>query len=603
MSDNIAPNTSNAMIDAVLASLPRVDSDNDVEMTCTTNAVPATPAGDADLEPGQIPPWEDKMDSESTTQAAKPLGAKPTSSPAGLPPKPVDLKSSLSRADLAAVRQQPSANSGRSMSTALSVSSTPRNDRVRPLPQSTPKQQAQRVASGPPSFNGSPKSIPGPTFGWATALPVRPSVSAARSPSGPSKPDFSEQWKRLGHKVLTAVPDRRGGLGGGSNQSSRPSSAAANLPALPDRSGGLTGGPSISSQPPLTVSPAPPATQLLSYECQRRGFNPEWSFRQTNVGRFVCNVKLGNTLVQGNTSHSTEYLAKMSTAKEALKVARQLPRRVYFFTGDNSPCNENRPVVKQEYGFGMTTLPPRPGIGAAPAAVNNEEDVIMRDSVTEESRRSANTTVARAQTQAINQALNWIRGPQTASRRSGTQDSQRMVVNAGNDRPSTATQAVILTDDISNDDVLLAAQIRRSMAENSNPEVSKAFLDGLALGSRLGALGATLDRVPRDRRSSRSRSPTAGRRDDRHRVRSPPAPRIRLTPPPQYYSYPGRPSSDRYRPARPAGGQKEAGTERTQENLVPRSANTASAEKRGANDEAWVHDLYYRHNRIKVEED
>lgn len=48
MSDNIAPNAADAMIDAVLAGLPKVDGDNDVEMTCPA-AIPATGARDADL--------------------------------------------------------------------------------------------------------------------------------------------------------------------------------------------------------------------------------------------------------------------------------------------------------------------------------------------------------------------------------------------------------------------------------------------------------------------------------------------------------------------------------------------------------------------------
>lgn len=530
------------------------------------------------------------MDAKCVTQAAKLLGVKPTPSPAGLPIKPVDVKSTLSGAGVAATPQQPSANPGCPKSTGLSVSSTPRSDRVRPLPKSTPKstpkRQSQGAASRGLSFNGSPggRSVSGPAVGWPMGpVPFRPAAVTARSPRGPLKPDLSEQQKRLGHKILPPVPNLHGGLTGGSPQ---------------------------PSQSALTAVHVPSAMQLLSAECQRRGFNPEWNFCETHVGRIVCHVRVGDTWVEGKTSHNDAHRAKISTAKEALKVVKQMPRRasgLYSFSGDtkpsaeNRPLGENRPVVKHETGVGRALLPPRPNIRATPTVVKQEEDVVMRDSAADEPSRPISTPIPRAQTHAINQALTWVRGPQMDTRQGRTQGLQRTGGNAraGDGRSSTATELAIRTENIS-DDVLLAAQIRRSMAENLNPAVSKAFLDGLALGSRLGV---ALDRVPRSRHESRSRSPTARRRDDRHRVRSPQGSRIRLTPPPQYHNLPGRRTSDRYRPAGPASGEREVGAERGRENLVPRSAHTTPTEKRGADDEAWVHDLYFRHNRIKVEEE
>lgn len=65
---------------------------------------------------------------------------------------------------------------------------------------------------------------------------------------------------------------------------------------------------------------------VLSMECQKRGFNPEWNGRRTANGMFYCSVNLNGVVIEsGRTLFPTVQMAKEVVAYKALAYIRTCP--------------------------------------------------------------------------------------------------------------------------------------------------------------------------------------------------------------------------------------------------------------------------------------
>lgn len=104
--------------------------------------------------------------------------------------------------------------------------------------------------------------------------------------------------------------------------------AACNLPTGPatdtiraDNENNGSGG-----KGPTLPSPFAPATQWLSYECQRRRFNPEFKTKELrdNTGevQYQCSVVMHGLVVHGNTQFDNVLDAKIHVAAKALRQLR-----------------------------------------------------------------------------------------------------------------------------------------------------------------------------------------------------------------------------------------------------------------------------------------
>lgn len=78
---------------------------------------------------------------------------------------------------------------------------------------------------------------------------------------------------------------------------------------------------------PETILPNTKPTQLLSLECQKRGFNPKWAEEQIGENEYKCAVELNGALVKGSASYSTPEAAKLAVASVALGLVRRWPER------------------------------------------------------------------------------------------------------------------------------------------------------------------------------------------------------------------------------------------------------------------------------------
>ncbi|KAM7186006.1 hypothetical protein V8F33_012069 [Rhypophila sp. PSN 637] len=587
------------------------------------------------------------MDVQSTTQAANPVDSKPTpirpanavdskSTPTAMmevqpttqAANPVNSKSTPTPTGPSASPKPPSAPAGRSMSTALSVSSTPHSDRVRPLSKSATPDHQQRNVSGIFSFNGSPNTMPAANAGVGVGRPMgalafrpnpyMPPNGPRNIPRGPTKqsptrpgqgvgPGLPQAPRGPGQGVGRALqaPNRpsQGGSSGVAQAAARPGQGADPRPFSGRTVNGTRfningnrvdiGGGTVTrlnidgngididgtrfnmdgnrinvvgAQGHDALYSGLTPTAVLSRECQRRHFNPEWKVYSTEGGRFGCDVKVGNTWIRGKTTWKDIIAAKYAMAREALPAVRRMPV-ISSWAGVpmtiSGPGNQSDMAIKQEQGAGNNSR-------SIPQVIKREDNV------------SNNT--GRAQTAVKQQPGQSLYTPPTRREQNGNQGTKATMLN------NISVESSLMTH--------LQHSLRVSIPSNSNPEVTKAFLEGVALGSRLGA---SLDGVTRGRRgNSRSRSPAAAgsrRGADRYRVRSPPPnARPRSTPPPVYADYPGRPNSDHYRP-----NDSAIPRERPRAAVTQPPSRPALVGNTGIDGESWGHDGYYRMNRIKSE--
>ncbi|KAK3329105.1 hypothetical protein B0H66DRAFT_526498 [Apodospora peruviana] len=281
-------------------------------------------------------------------------------------------------------------------------------------------------------------------------------------------------------------------------------------------------------------------TALVSLWCQENHFNPEWRVVQTDTGRYCCDVILKDRLVKGKASFESQGDAKYSTARRALRLMEGWLRPPSFgkvnLTGPppSSPTvRENPPATKQE---------------------NNGVEMVHR------SRRKT-PMACHAERATIIANAN---------------------ADAGRDNIVAHNDSSLIDMVAKNLGVSLPGRAR------SNPETARAFLEGVAIGS--GLLGASIAghmsqaaRSGTRGRLERSRSPVQKQRSDneRYRTRSPTGARARVTSPPQYINFLGRPSSDRYRPV---------------ETTVDQRGRTTIEQvlSRGPSGQTWDHGGFYK---------
>lgn len=80
-----------------------------------------------------------------------------------------------------------------------------------------------------------------------------------------------------------------------------------------------------SGKGPTRPPAGSPATQWLSYECQRRHFNPDVHVVQQADGTFRCTIVIQNHVVQSNKSFSDPQVAKVHTAVKAHSIVEKWP--------------------------------------------------------------------------------------------------------------------------------------------------------------------------------------------------------------------------------------------------------------------------------------
>ncbi|KAK3987082.1 hypothetical protein QBC44DRAFT_383568 [Cladorrhinum sp. PSN332] len=257
--------------------------------------------------------------------------------------------------------------------------------------------------------------------------------------------------------------------------------------------------------PGLYTRPSPhlpfqrmPPTQLLSQECQRRHFNPEWQEAVTPDGKYTCKVLLPkNVVVSDGKVYHDPVAAKQQAAVKALPIVRSWP--IGYPTGMRVPEGPRMTFGFTRRSRAPEVLRPRPSVQLV-----KREDADTKMTGTESNRNNRDST------------------------------------NDGNDQKTGNRPNMPLT----REQTEFFEQMRRTIGmtlpdpSKDSEEVQRAFLDGLALGSRLRRDRSSRSRSPRARRAS----PVRGYERDRSPAR------VRLTPPPRYDRWTGRPHTDRWRP-------------------------------------------------------
>ncbi|KAK4184469.1 hypothetical protein QBC35DRAFT_540107 [Podospora australis] len=207
----------------------------------------------------------------------------------------------------------------------------------------------------------------------------------------------------------------------------------------------------------------PTAPQLLSHECQFRRFNPAWN-EYTKNGKYGCNVVIDNVQVLGDELYDDPSMAKAAVARKALPVVQAWPR-------NPNPSQSQRVKDYAVKSAGMNHRARRADMfrfRANFSSRNNNDKKVPLEKSTEQNKTS---------------------------------------VKEGGDVEMGGVQ-----EDTGRDHTAMLEEIIRGMgitlpdSRKESAEVTRAFLEGLAVGSRLQA-----------RTRSRSRSPAARGRDVRER--------------------------------------------------------------------------------------
>ncbi|GAB1309975.1 hypothetical protein MFIFM68171_00185 [Madurella fahalii] len=256
-----------------------------------------------------------------------------------------------------------------------------------------------------------------------------------------------------------------------------------------------------------TSSHRPSPMQILSGECQRRGFNPEWQEMKLPDGRFTCNVRLRNRLIRSNKLFDNPVAAKIAVAEKAVRA---------IWTWGSHFDDETRVVKRESEGPGNQSR--ASGASQSGLVAKQEVDTIMRD-VGDAGNSGANTIPSR------------------------NRDAKR-----GREPANLVDQ------------VRKAMGIPQPSGMADNSEAARAFLEGLAVGARLAG-------PKRRRRRVRSRSPSARRHTPR-RYRERSSERSRAASPARRSSVTGDHYDGSGRPADALTGDYYDGGGRRDESLV-----------------------------------
>ncbi|KAK0660115.1 hypothetical protein QBC41DRAFT_307745 [Cercophora samala] len=323
-------------------------------------------------------------------------------------------------------------------------------------------------------------------------------------------------------------------------------------------------------EPRQTAEELAAAPQQLSFACQRRGFNPMFEAFETPDGKHGCHVKIDGTLLRNGRCFETARQAKEDAAMKGLDYLRQKG----WVIGPGAPS--------MSLGGGTRTQVSGPGQlsqnrGAAairPQASNTRPQTHLSSSQPTSSTSSlghapqsrASIAHLEASVARLEATITQLQPPPSSTRGRSTRlqlTDFHGVLDTTRDRGRSTRASIKQDQDVemtgvpasggsglsaisSAQQAELLDQIQRLTGMDvMNPsresaEVTRAYLEGLAVGSRLAT-------VARRRSRSPTRSPQTSR-GRRHRERSPADARVRLTPPPLYQRWNGRPVTDRYRP-------------------------------------------------------
>ncbi|KAK3388111.1 hypothetical protein B0T20DRAFT_365575 [Sordaria brevicollis] len=275
----------------------------------------------------------------------------------------------------------------------------------------------------------------------------------------------------------------------------------ANRPSTNNPVGNVPKGPK-KNQPQVSSAPVPSgrgsidgsARQKLSFKCQSRGFNLEWVSNGTSGKKCSYNVKIQDVIIKSDGWYADAQTAKAAVATKALKDARLWSKWEVKRVIPSNPSTTNH------------------GNGSSATSTNTSRQKSSRQNTTS----GQNTTSAR--------------------RESGSSGS-------GVNRTVDETERLKLL-------VMLQRYIGPAVPNyTGRPDVCNAFFEGLAMGAGLTRPSQSSPRQTlTDRARSRSPPTRPSRSSAHYRTRSPLGARLRLTPPPMYEHYSGRPNSSHYRP-------------------------------------------------------
>lgn len=260
-----------------------------------------------------------------------------------------------------------------------------------------------------------------------------------------------------------------------------------------------------SGRGPQRPLPGSPATQWLSYECQRRHFNPDIHVVQLADGTFNCSIVIQGQVVSSGMAFADAHVARIHTASKAHKIVQKWPVLAF-------PANIS--VAHPQKTAGIKTM--------AMGVDRDRHDHVRRQQE------------LRAQLLKNKQA------------KDGEQRSQRQEVGS---QP-------------------ISAGLPSSEVDMTNPVEARAFVEGYKMGQQAAMRDAQVAAeglasplmAKRSFTASRSRSLSRSTKGDRsYRHRSPPPTSSRLyikhengSSSPRYYDGsrhdPSLPSTDRYRP-------------------------------------------------------
>ncbi|KAK4129735.1 hypothetical protein N657DRAFT_91809 [Parathielavia appendiculata] len=296
--------------------------------------------------------------------------------------------------------------------------------------------------------------------------------------------------------------------------------------------------PSSGSQRTGTSNALQPApTQLLSLECQRRRFNPQFVVKEASSNVFTCSVKLRDITIHGDKAHSSSIDAKHAVAAKALPIVRKWPICSSELAQPYRKDHVASTRVKEEH---------RALTRAAPKL---EQDTVMADVPAVHGRDGGATGLP----------------------------------SRGRKLDSVAERAEVLDQ--------MRRMTRGALPEHilDNAESARVFLEGLVAGVRAARLFEPATRArsrspaaaPRSSASYRERSPpfgpSVGYRDlDAPSTDDPPCQFTDLYPRPR--RDPNLPSTDRYRP--------------DMDSYRPDYANGPRYASSGPSEKEWPHDKF-----------
>ncbi|KAK4680745.1 hypothetical protein QC764_101455 [Podospora pseudoanserina] len=382
-----------------------------------------------------------------------------------------------------------------------------------------------RPGYGSPSFGIPPAPVidrPLPLWGQTTPVQVPQGHPGAHYGPIPIQGTPQDRFRR-------EVLGRRGeAMGSGPRWTPAPPLAQLSL-----RSSGALQPytPRASSTPRQTAEALANAPQKLSFACQRRRFNPVFEAFETSDGRHGCHVKIDGALLRSDRLFETARQAKEDAAMKGLDYLRQNSRA-------------SRSTVPSASSGGE----PRTQVSGSAQRLQNREAATARllpSQASSSMRSEASIAYLATSVARLEATIAHLQAPASSARDNFT----RVPIKQDQDVEMTGVPAsggTLVSVISAAQQAELLNQIQRITGmdvinpSRESAEVTCAYLEGLAVGSRLAT-------VARRRSRSPTRSPQTSR-GRRHRERSPADARVRLTPPPVYQRWSGRPATDRYRP-------------------------------------------------------